>query len=207
MKRERKTPDEPQAHLDSRGILDYLDGSLAPAARRAAEEHLAGSCAGCRERLRSFGQLRSVMRGDRTPSVPLPLRERALSVFGPAIDVTPAPSLAWRLARVMFDSLLSPAPLAVRRAVGDARRVRFSLAELTLEVEFEQAEAGVVTIRGQLGGPEATLHRVALQVAGETYEAWPDATGAFSIPQVPPGTLVMRVEGPAGSFETPPVDV
>src|SRR5436309_3356026 len=112
-------------HVDTRAALDYLDGLLSALDQQHVEEHLAGPCQQCRETMRDVGPIVTVMRADRTPPVPASARARALSVFVPRPAVRRTRRSPIQVARLLFDSLLEPLPAAARRAVGDARRLRF----------------------------------------------------------------------------------
>ncbi len=199
-------PGRSPGHLDARAMLSYIEGTLAATDAREAETHLAGECGDCRERLREFGLLLGVMRGDRTPTVPAPLHARAMSVFRAPVAAPAEPSILERMVRLLFDSNVTPAPAAVRRAVGDARRLRYGFAGCILDLERETQSAGVIALRGRLDAPDAVLHCVRVEVEGETRELWPDANGNFAATQVPAGTVRLRVDGPTGVFEFPPIE-
>jgi len=198
----RRPPDA--GHLDAPTALDYLDGRLDESGRRDVEAHLASPCPACRERLRALGALTHALRLDRASAVPGALRERALAAFAPAPAAAPAGGVAG-LVRLVFDSLRDPLPALARRAVGEARRLRFTLGDGAFELECEAAEAGLVVMRGRLGGPEAALHRIEVRVGDEARSAWPDAGGSFALEAVPAGTVQIAVIGPAGRFELPPL--
>ncbi len=137
-------------HLDSAAVLDYLEQRLPERRRQAVEEHLGRPCAQCRERVRETGRLLDLMRADRSVEVPAELRRRALEAFVPRRSAGLVGRAAAGLARLLFDSALQPLPAAVRRAVGEARRLRFALDSDTVEVECELESAGSWTCAGSL---------------------------------------------------------
>src|SRR5436190_509688 len=152
-------------HLDTRTLLEYLDGRLDMGARRGVEDHLGGPCAACRDRLREIGWLVQTMREDRSVPPPESLRSRALEALG---------------AR-------PPLPTATRRAMGDARWLKFALGDHTLEIEVEADSAEAWTMRGRLDLPDPSLHRIEIEAREETRTVWPDAAGRFALDRVPPG--------------------
>ena len=198
-----KSRPPPDRHLDVRVALDYLDGRLDPRGERAVEAHLALPCAGCRERLRALGALVHTMRLDRLPPVPGVLRARARAAYAPPRPVAPEPGLLTRAAALVFDSLTAPLPAMARRAVGEARRLRYTLGDGRLEVECEPVEAGIVALRGRLAAEEAALHRIEVVVGSESFAAWPDAAGGFTLERVPAGEARIAVAGPSGHFNLP----
>ena len=206
MDRDKKQPNAQAQHLDGRVVLDYLDGGLAAPARKSVETHLAGACADCRELLRATAALRATMRSDRRPPVPAFLRDLAVGVFGPAIEVGLRPSLGRRLARMVFDSLAAPAPAAARRSAGETRRLRFSFGDDSLDVELEPLAAGVMAARGRLHASDPALYRISFTAHDEVSETWPDSRGSFAVAQLPSDTVVIRIDGPAGEFELPPIE-
>ena len=192
-------------HVHARTALDYLDRTLDEAGRREVEAHLALPCAACRERMRELGSLLQRMRDDRVPMVPESVRARALDAFAAAERPVPARALAELLARLVFDSWTDPLPAAARRAVGEARRLRFALDGGTLELECEPESPGLATLRGRLAIADAALHRVLVAVGPETRAVFPDAGGAFALDHVPAGEAHLTIEGPAIRHRIPPL--
>jgi hypothetical protein len=189
-------------HLDTRTALDYLEGRLGEAELRRVEEHLGGPCAACRARLIEVERLFEAMRTDRLPDVPEALSRRAIEAFSPAA-IPPPENVLWQLARLVFDSLATPLPATARRAVGEARRLRFELGPMVLDVETELESSTTHAIRGHLIGPDPALYRIEAQVGAETLAAWVDATGSFAFDAVPSGAVELRVIGPEGQFRLP----
>lgn len=190
-------------HLDSRTLLDYLDGRLEARAQRDIEEHLGGPCVVCRGRLREIGWLVQTMREDRSAPPPERVRARALEALSVKPPLPTAASQAWSLAVLLFDSLVSPAPAATRRATGDARWMKFALGEFTLELEAEVESAETWTLRGRLDLPEPALHHVEVEAREERLSTWPDAGGRFALGNVPAGSWTIRVRGPEQRFQLP----
>jgi len=142
-------------------------------------------------------RLLGAMRTDRVPVVPESLRSGVLGLFAinPPVATPEAPG--WHIARVLFDSLVEPLPVPVRRAVGEARWLQIGLADDRLELEIEAESQASVTVRGRLGATEPALFRIDVRSAEETKSAWPDADGRFAIERVPRGTAVVTIQGPA----------
>ncbi len=195
----------PSRHLDTRSALDYFEGQLPGERRREVEEHLGGPCPDCHELMRGIGLVLERMRADRTPEVPPWLHERALAVFRPPAEAPAAAGLMETLARLVFDSWAAPLPAAARRAVGEARRLGFELDGYTIEIEVEPESAGLLTLRGRLGGPDPMLCAVEVMAEAERFIALPDAHGAFLLERVPTGILNVVVSTPAGRFRLPSV--
>lgn len=195
----------PSRHLDPRRALDYLDGLLPAAERREVEEHLGGPCPDCHERLSQLGWLLQRMRRDRTPEVPAWLHERALAAFEPAPRGGETAGLIEALARLVFDSRTSPVPAGARRAVGEARRLRFELDGAGLELEIESEDSGLVTVRGRLEGAEPELAVIEVAAEGERLAARPDSNGVFLLERVPAGVIHVAVVTPAGRFRMPAI--
>ena len=195
----------PSRHLDTRAALDYFEGLLPVARRREVEEHLGGPCPDCHDLVRDIGLTLERMRGDRVPAVPAWLRERALAVFTPPAREPAGAGLMETLARLVFDSWAAPLPAAARRAVGEARRLGFELDGYTIEIEIEPESAGLLTLRGRLGGPDPMLCAIEVMAEGERFIALPDAHGAFLLERVPAGVLNLVVATPAGRFRLPSV--
>jgi hypothetical protein len=191
------------SHLSSERLLDLLEDRLAAGPRRAAEEHLGLPCSRCRERLRILGALLERMRGDRLWEVPEAFHQRALDVFAGRAPEPRAPSVATWLA-LAFDSLVQPLPAATRRAVGEARRLRFVEASAALELECETESADQFLLRGRLEVDEPDLHRIEVTLGGERFETWADADGAFLFEGLPRGEVQIQVGGPSGWFRIPP---
>lgn len=197
---------KPTGHLTTERALDYLEGRLAAPARAEVEAHLGRPCAACRERVRDLARVVERMRLDRVPEVPAALRARALEAFPPAVRPEPKRGLAARLLELVFDSLAAPLPAAARRAVGEARRLRWSGPGLALEVEVEAEGASRATLRGRLEADEPALHRIELAAGAARHAAWPDAAGRFVFEGVPRRALRLAVSGPAGRLRTPPFE-
>ncbi len=196
-------PDRRRGHLPSATLLDLIEDRLDPARRRAAEAHLGLPCAACRERLLSLASLTGRMRAGRMEEVPEPLRRAAIEAFAPPAAEPGAAAAAWRTLALAFDSFATPLPAAVRRAVGEARRLRFELAGTALEVEHEPESADQCALRGRLAVADPELHRVEVVAGAERFHRWADAEGAFAFEGLPRGACRLAVSGPAGRFETP----
>lgn len=192
-------------HLNARDALDYLEHLLSPDRAAAVEIHLATPCGACRERLRRLALLLGRMQADRPEPVPTEVRLRAVQLFEPRREPAPAGPLRTVLAKLLFDSWAAPLPLAVRRAVGEARRLRWELAEGALEIEIESEADGAVTVRGRLESPDPPLHRIEARARGEAFTAWPDASGSFAFERLPAGELDLAVVGTARLERIPTV--
>jgi anti-sigma factor ChrR (cupin superfamily) len=191
-----KLPPAERRHLDTRTVLDYLEDRLDASSRARVESHLAGSCARCRQQFHETARLLGAMRVDRAPAVPESLRSEVLGLFAIHPPVaTPEPS-GWRLAHLLFDSMVEPLPEPVRRAVGEARWLQIGLAEDHLELEIEPESMTSVTVRGRLGATEPALSRIDVRSGHEIKSAWPDAEGRFAIEHVPRGTAWITIQGP-----------
>jgi anti-sigma factor RsiW len=202
-----KRPPVGRQHLDVRAILDYLEDRLDASARRNVEDHLAGSCSRCRELLHEVGRLTGAMLADRTPPVPAAMRERSLEVFGVRAEHPTSPRLVWQVARLLFDSRVSPIPHAARRAMGEARWLRFALDDHVLELETEPESGGSMTIRGCLASPDPALFRIEVAAGDESSIAWPDSAGRFSLERVPVGEASVTVQGPGQRWRLPAIDL
>jgi hypothetical protein len=195
----------PGRHLDGRSALDFLEHQLPADARREVEEHLGLPCVQCHERIRELGRLIELMRLDRAPQPSAALHARAADMFEPHSAPSPARSAIEQLASLIFDSWSEPLPAAMRRAVGEARRMRFALGSGALEIECEIEAAGAVSVRGRLELEDAALHRIEVSSGGEHLSAAPDASGAFALDRVPRGDAEVLVQGPGARFRLPPV--
>jgi anti-sigma factor RsiW len=191
-------------HVESRAALDYLDGTLDASGRREVEAHLGTPCPACREGVRELGALIHLMRLDRVPPVPAALHARALAAFAPGERPAPERATLAQVARLLFDSWAAPLPAAARRAVGEARLLRFEVAGGTLELECETESAGLATMRGRLAIEDAPLHRVVVALGAETRAVWADADGSFAFDRIPAGEARIRVEGPGSIVDLPP---
>lgn len=187
-------------HLDTRTLLDLLDQRLDATAVARAESHLAQPCVACRERLREVGALVATLRGDRTPDVPEALTRRALAAFAPHAAQPAGERLADAIARLLFDSFAAPLPAAARRAVGEARRLRFALGEDAIELELERDAPGTMAMRGRLTAVEPALWQLTLRAGDEVRPAAPDAWGAFAFDALPAGPCTLHVRGPERQF-------
>lgn len=191
------------AHLTTRSVLDYLEGRAGAADRRRLEEHLAGPCPACRALVREIGWVTELMQTDRLPPVPEALRRRAIESFRPLPAPAATRGSGWVAARLLFDSITAELPASVRRAVGEARGLRYALGDDSLELEVELEEPGVLTLRGRLEAPEPGQYRVDVATGAERFSAWPDASGIFAIERVPPGAASVTVAGPAERYRLP----
>src|SRR5262249_58069006 len=104
----KPSPTRSRRHVSTRDVLDYLDDRADARTRTRIEEHLGGACARCRELLRDVSAVRQTMRDDRTPEVSESLRERALSVFVPPMQVARPRRTVLSVARLLFDSRTTP---------------------------------------------------------------------------------------------------
>lgn len=197
------TPKASRSHLSTEVLLDLLDDRLPGTRRQEAERHLGLPCADCRERLRALGAVIERMRSDRMEGVPEALRLRALAVFPGVAEPRPAASAAARLLALAFDSLTQPLPAATRRAVGEARRLRFSDAELVLELECETESSDQFTMRGRIENAGDEPWRIEVAAGDERSEQWTDGGGAFVFEGLPRGSVRVAVRGPSRRFETP----
>ncbi len=198
-----RRPYFPRRHLDIRTALDYLDDHTGAADRARVEDHLAGPCERCRELMHDAARLVELMRGDRVAEVSKEAHARALEVFG-ARPMAPEPSgLQWRPGSLVFDSLRDPLSALARRAVGEARWLRFVLDGHVLELEADPEARGAWTLRGRLAVLDPALHRIEVEVAGESLGVWPDAEGRFVVERVPAGEIQMVVKGPGQRYRLP----
>ena len=200
-----RRPRSSARHLDVRAALDHLDGRSTAGERRAIEDHLAGSCDGCRRLLLEVSRLVEYMQSDRAEAVPDEIRARVLAILPARRHAPAAESLPWRLAILVFDSLRDPLPALARRNVGDARWLRYSLAGAALEMEIEPEPAGAWSIRGRLAAQDAALYRMEVRVAAERLSARPNAEGRFALEHVPAGDAEVLVSGPEERFRLPPL--
>ena len=197
----RRRPDA--RHPDTNEMLSYLEARLEPKQRAAFELHLASPCFACQARLRDYGTLLGRMRTDRTPAVPETLHRIAIAAFEslPAA-ATPAP-LAERIARLLLDTLGQPVPQAVRRSVGEVRRLRFDAGGIPVELECELESAARFALRGRVGAVDDGPHLVRVAVGDERFEARPDAAGLFALSGLPAGRAEVTVESPLGRWRLP----
>ena len=202
-----RRPPIARRHLDSRTLLDYLDGRLDAAARHRVEDHLGGSCAGCRERLREIATLMQTMREDRSLAPPDSVRARALQALDEPPPLPTGAAQAWRLAALIFDSFKDPVPAVTRRALGNGRWLKFALGEHRLEIEAEPEAFDTWTLRGRLDLPDPALHRVEVEVREEQLSTWADASGRFAIDRLSAGEWTITVRGPDERFRLPPLTV
>lgn len=189
-----------QRHLDANRALDYLEQRLDAASRQDVETHLGRPCHECHERLRRMGEMIATMRGDRSPEVPAEFTQRAFDVFVPQARPDAIRTGLDSIARLLFDSLAAPLPAAVRRSVGEARRLRYALGEDSLELEIEREDGSSVAIRGRLGAPSAELWGIVVIASGETLTVSPGQRGEFAFDAVPAGPIALRATGPGGTF-------
>ena len=192
-------------HLDTRAALDFLEYRLEAGERRRVEEHLGRPCDTCRERLRELGELLTTMRDDRAGEVPRFLHERAIGVFAPAGTPSPARRLVDAIAELLFDSQVAPLTTAARRAVGGARRLRFSLGAHSVELEVER-EGSQLKVSGQLHTADAQLWSVEGEAGGERRSVHPDAAGKFGLDGLPWESLTLRLRGEAEVFRLPTIE-
>jgi anti-sigma factor RsiW len=202
-----RRPPIARRHLDTRKLLEYLDGRLDAARRRQLEDHLGGPCAACRERLREIARLVQTMREDRSAPPPDRVRARALEALSVRPPLPTAAAQAWQLAVLLFDSLTTPLPAVTRRATGNARWFKFALGEHTLEIEAEPEAGDAWTLRGCLDLPEPALHRIEVEAGEERLSTWPDAGGRFALDRVPAGAWIITVRGPDERFRLPSLTI
>lgn len=193
-------------HLDLRTVLDYLDGHADASARRAVDEHLARPCPDCRERVRRTGELLETMRLDTSAEVPADLHALALAAFEPPARPHAATRLVEALAHLVFDSLAAPLPAAVRRSVGEARRLRFQLGDTPVDLELEPEGGATQLLRGRIEAEEPALWRLEVRCGRERFEARPDGGGTFALAGLPVGALDVSVEGPGVLFRLPTIE-
>lgn len=190
-------------HLTTATALDHLEHRLTGRRLAEVETHLGRPCAECRERLLALGALLERLRSGPIEPPPAWLERRAIEVFRPA----PAPrrmrALGARLLELVFDSLVTPLPAAARRAVGEARRLRFALGDCAVELEADVESACLVALRGRLTLEEPALHRIEIRAGAERRTAWPDAAGAFAFDRLPRRRLHLSVSGPSGTWRLP----
>jgi hypothetical protein len=198
---------KPTIHLELAVLLDYLDRRLDAASRRKVEEHLALPCSACRASLREAGGLVDLMRADRSAAVPPEVRRRGIEAYVPPRREPRGAPILVRAARLVFDSSTSPLAAATRRAVGEARRLRYEMDGVRLELECEPDAAGSVILRGRVEADEPALHRVQVTVGAERREAWVDSDGGFVLLQVPRGPAEVVLAAPGGSYRLPALEL
>lgn len=193
-------------HLDAASVLDYLEGRLGAAREGELETHLATPCTACRALLGELAALVATMGADQTVVAPEAWLPRARAVFSPARIPAAGDTLLEKLARLVFDSWTAPLQPAVRRALGETRRLRFELDDRRLELELEAEGDGLASVRGVLSASDAALWQLTLDAGDGPLEGAPDARGAFAFARAPEPLRRLRVRGPAARYaiELPP---
>ena len=195
----------PGRHLDGRTALDYLEHLLSGRARADVEEHLGLPCPTCHERIRELGGLLERMRLDRVGDPPEALHALAVAAFSPSPTPFAVRGVIEELARLLFDSWAEPLPAATRRAVGEARRMRYALGDGALELECEVEVAGAVSLRGRLELEDPSLYRIEVTSGEERASVFPDDHGSFAFDRIPRGIARLLIVGPAAQYRLPPL--
>lgn len=193
-------------HLNVRKVLDYLDSSMDAKGRQAVETHLGLPCKTCRSLVRELGLLIERMRLDRADEVPSSLHALALAVFEARPRRAPLSREGVGQVLLKFDSLALPPPLAAIRAVGNMRRVHYTLGSATLELESELESADTRSLRGRLEATDPELHRIEVSVGKERLTTRPDTEGAFVLDSIPLGRTRITVVGPRNRYRIPPIE-
>ena len=195
-----------ERHLETGVALDFLEQRLDEAGRRRVEEHLARPCSGCRERVRSLGELLETMREDRVGPVPVAFHRRAVELFAPAERPSLVRTMVDAIAELLFDSASQPLSAAARRSVGAARRVRFKLGTHSLDVEIERESASTMSVRGRIIAPEAHLWTMTVDAGTEHRVVHPDATGSFVLDGLPLAPLSLQLRNADERFRIPTLE-
>jgi hypothetical protein len=195
-----RRPDAAPQHLDAAEALDYLEGRLAAAREAWVEAHLATACTTCRERLAALAALVGTMRADRSAPAPAAWVARARRLHSPARGTETGAGVIERVARLLFDSWTAPLQPAVRRALGETRRLRFQLDAQRLELEVEPEGDGLASVRGVLAASDAPLWRLTLEAGDAPLPSAPDARGTFAFARAPEPLRRLVLAGPAARY-------
>ncbi len=193
-------------HLDTSAALDFLEQRLDATQRRQVEEHLGRPCSSCRERVRSLGEVIATMREDRVGEVPRSLHQRAVSLFVPTVQPSLVRGLIDAVAELLFDSSAQPLTSAVRRSVGEARRLRFKLGTHSLDMEIEREGMSTLSVRGRFVATDAHLWTITVEAGAERRTVRPDAAGSFVIDGLPLAPITLHLRDADERFRLPTIE-
>ena len=193
-------------HLDTSAALDFLEQRLDATQRRLVEDHLGRPCSSCRERVRSLGEVIATMREDRVGEVPRSLHQRAVALFVPTVQPSLVRGLIDAVAELLFDSSTQPLTAAVRRSVGEARRLRFKLGTHSLDMELEREGMSTISVRGRFVATDAHLWTITVEAGTERRMVRPDATGSFVIDGLPLAPITMQLRDADERFRLPTIE-
>ena len=191
-------------HLSAETAIDFLDQRLRGRRLQEVERHLGMPCAKCRSLIHTLGATIEKLRSAPLETPPAWLEKRALDVFEPRPEASPVREAVSRLMELVFDSRTAPLLAHARRAVGEARRLRFSAEGCTIEIESDIESPESTGLRGRLTVDQPALHRIEVRAGEESRSAWPDSSGSFAISGLPRLRMRIVVTGPAGRFRLPP---
>jgi hypothetical protein len=159
------------------------------------EEHLSGGCGRCRQTLKLLQDLEEVTGRDREYRVPAESMRLARAAFALAGPHEPAGILSTVVARLVFDSFASPAPVGVRAIQGADRQQRRALYEARdycLDISLQQVAGspdvtlvGQVTSRQAPGQPLAGLTVQLVSSEGRVASTVSNPLGEFCLDHLP----------------------
>ena len=188
-------------HLTTESLIEFIDGSHSDATRGRLEAHL-GVCGRCREREQEIRRMLEALAFDRLIEPSAASVAATFRALRPSVVADPphwAKGLPQRLARMVFDSFASPRQaFAGARAVSVARRLRFEVDQLELDVLVEthgdrrhltgQVLSLVETPQPVGGRPFYVLAAGAVVAEGETSDH-----GEIVLEADPAGELEIRI--------------
>jgi len=192
-------------HPRFRALLDRREGLLSPRRATEVDSHLAAGCDHCGTEVAAIGELLAALGAGPLPAPPASVAKHAARLF---IKRRARGALERIRAALIFDERLQPA-MALRSAVGTARRLLFGAGELEVYLELVRAAEGWTLMGEFLPADDdgSTLDGVVFVRMGERVvgRADLDVDGTFTLEGLPDG--VIGVEGRVAGrwIDVPPI--
>jgi hypothetical protein len=135
-------------HFDDAAWLDYIRKALSPGEHRRMQAHLESGCARCAQ-LHSFWEAVHRTSGRFSEQEPPSAAVRAVKAAFATARVPVAP-LRFRLAKLLFDSLMSAPIAGVRSSSSTARHLLYRVESWTIDLRLDTDGGQRITIDGQV---------------------------------------------------------